>query len=60
MLRLLEFSVNKRSLQVVQLNKLPLIVTFIGTENCNTGHILAIEAQIDGHLDEIKQTVVEA
>lgn len=47
-------------LQVIQLNKLPLIVTFIGTSNCNTGHILALESQIDSYLDEIKQTVTEA
>lgn len=48
------------SFQIVQMNKLPLIVTFIGTENCNTGHILALENQIDSYLDEIKQTVTEA
>lgn len=47
-------------LQVIQLNKLPLIVTFIGNANCNTGHILALDSQIDGYLDEIKQTVTEA
>lgn len=42
------------------MNKLPLIVTFIGTEDCNTGHILALSNQIDNYLDEIKQTVTEA
>lgn len=51
---------NLYRLQVIQLNKLPLIVTFIGTANCNTGHILALESQIDDYLDEIKQTVTEA
>lgn len=42
------------------MNKLPLIVTFIGTEDCNTGHILALSDQIDSYLGEIKQTVLEA
>lgn len=42
------------------MNKLPLIVTFIGRENCNTGHILALESQIDGYLDDLKQAVTEA
>ncbi len=42
------------------MNKLPLIVTFIGSENCNTGHILALESQIDNYLDDVKQAVIEA
>ncbi|CAD7080049.1 unnamed protein product [Hermetia illucens] len=46
--------------QIVQMNKLPLIVTFVGTENCNTGHILALEKSIDGYLDEIKLAVTES
>ncbi|XP_055712718.1 ragulator complex protein LAMTOR3 homolog [Phlebotomus papatasi] len=46
--------------QIVQMNKLPLIVTFIGNQNCNVGHILAIENQIDAYLDEIKQAVTES
>ncbi|XP_037031265.1 ragulator complex protein LAMTOR3 homolog [Bradysia coprophila] len=46
--------------QVVQMNKLPLIVTFIGSETCNTGHILALESQIDNYLDDVKQAVIEA
>lgn len=46
--------------KVVQMNKLPLIVTFIGSENCNTGHILALESQIDNYLDDVKQAVIEA
>ncbi|XP_031624649.1 ragulator complex protein LAMTOR3 homolog [Contarinia nasturtii] len=46
--------------QIIQMNKLPLIVTFIGSEDCNTGHILALSDQIDNYLDEIKQTVIEA
>lgn len=47
-------------LKVVQMNKLPLIVTFIGSETCNTGHILALESQIDSYLDDVKQAVIEA
>lgn len=46
--------------QVVQMNKLPLILTFVGTENCNTGHLLALEHQLDSHLEEIKLAVCEA
>lgn len=42
------------------MNKLPLIVTFIGTEDCNTGHVLALEDEMDNYLEEIKQTVTEA
>lgn len=42
------------------MNKLPLIVTFIGTEACNTGHVLALEDEMDNYLEEIKQTVTEA
>ncbi|XP_055836756.1 ragulator complex protein LAMTOR3 homolog [Episyrphus balteatus] len=45
--------------QVVQMNKLPLILTFVGAENCNTGHILSLEKQIDTHLDDIKLAVTE-
>lgn len=50
---------NLLHLQIIQLNKLPLIVTFIGSENCNTGQILALADQIDNYSDEIKQTVTE-
>ncbi|XP_055388106.1 ragulator complex protein LAMTOR3 homolog [Condylostylus longicornis] len=46
--------------QVVQMNKLPLIVTCIGNENCNIGHILALEKQIDNYLDELKFAVTES
>lgn len=42
------------------MNKLPLIVTFIGRENCNTGHILALESQIDGFLKDVESAVTEA
>lgn len=39
------------------MNKLPLIVTFIGDENCNLGHILAIESEIDPYLEEINAII---
>lgn len=42
------------------MNKLPLIITFIGSDNCNIGHILALESQIDGYLDDVKLAVTEA
>lgn len=46
--------------QVVQMNKLPLILTFVGSENCNTGHILALEQQLDTYLEDMKQAVNES
>ncbi|XP_053681731.1 ragulator complex protein LAMTOR3 homolog [Sabethes cyaneus] len=46
--------------QVVQMNKLPLVVTFIGAENCNIGHILAMDQQIDAMLDELKTAVTDS
>lgn len=46
--------------QVVQMNKLPLVVTFIGAENCNIGHILAIDHQIDAMLEELKTAVTDS
>ncbi|XP_030556960.1 ragulator complex protein LAMTOR3 homolog [Drosophila novamexicana] len=45
--------------QVVQMNKLPVILTFVGAEDCNTGHILALEHQVDGYLEDIKLAVTE-
>jgi len=42
------------------MNKLPLILTFVGSEDCNTGHILALEHQVDGYLEDIKLAVTEA
>lgn len=42
------------SLQVVQLNKSSIIVTFVGTENCNTGHILSLDNEIDKYIVEYK------
>ncbi|XP_065172589.1 ragulator complex protein LAMTOR3-A [Atheta coriaria] len=45
--------------QVIQMNKLPLIVSFIASDSCNTGHILALEQQIDPILNNLKLAVVE-
>lgn len=33
--------------QVVQMNKLPLIITCVANQKCNTGQILALETQLD-------------
>ncbi|XP_072399909.1 ragulator complex protein LAMTOR3 homolog [Diabrotica undecimpunctata] len=46
--------------QVVQMNKLPLIVTFIASDSCNTGHILALEKQIDGIVSDLALAVTES
>ncbi|CAG9840349.1 unnamed protein product [Diabrotica balteata] len=46
--------------QVVQMNKLPLIVTFIASDSCNTGHILALEKQIDGVVADLALAVTES
>ncbi|XP_014474203.1 PREDICTED: ragulator complex protein LAMTOR3-A isoform X2 [Dinoponera quadriceps] len=46
--------------QVVQMNKLPLVVSFIASHNCNTGHILSLENKIDPILSSLKNAVVEA
>lgn len=46
--------------QVIQMNKLPLIVTFIASSSCNTGHILAVEKQLDPILSELTFAVAEA
>lgn len=42
------------------MNKLPLILTFVGSENCNTGHILALEHQLDAYLEDMRLAVSEA
>lgn len=46
--------------QVVQMNKLPLVISFIASQNCNTGHILSLEHKIDPILSHLKNAVVEA
>ena len=44
---------------MVQLNQQPLVVTFVGGENLNTGYILAVETQIAAQLEEFKLAVNE-
>lgn len=42
------------------MNKLPLVVSFIASDKCNTGHILSLEAKIEPILCNLKSAVVEA
>lgn len=46
--------------QVVQMNKLPLMVSFIASDSCNTGHILALEKQIDIIVADLALAVTES
>lgn len=46
--------------QVVQMNKLPLIISFVASDSCNVGHILALESQIDVLLSNLVLTVAES
>jgi len=46
--------------QVIQINKLPLVLTFIGSDNCNTGHIMSLEEHIDPLLNDLKLAVTES
>jgi len=48
-----------KSSVIVQMNKNPLIVTFVGSENCNTGHIMSMEDELDKYLEDYKLAVVE-
>ncbi|XP_063697049.1 ragulator complex protein LAMTOR3 homolog [Culicoides brevitarsis] len=44
--------------QIIHFNKLPsLIVTFVGSENFNTGYVLSLEEQIDKYLDDLRVAV---
>lgn len=45
--------------QVIQMNKIPLIVTFIASDTCNTGHILSLEQQIEPILSNLSLAVAE-
>ncbi|CAG9788881.1 unnamed protein product [Diatraea saccharalis] len=47
------------SYQVIQMNKLPLVITFIGSDGCNTGHILSLESQIEPFLKDLAAIVAE-
>ncbi|XP_018331187.1 ragulator complex protein LAMTOR3 [Agrilus planipennis] len=44
---------------IVQMNKLPLVVTFIANNSCNVGHILALEKQIEPTLSVLSLAVGE-
>ncbi|XP_046734081.1 ragulator complex protein LAMTOR3-A [Diprion similis] len=48
------------SYQVVQMNKLPLVISFIASNSCDTGHILSLESKIDPILQNLKNVVAEA
>lgn len=43
--------------QIIQMNKLPLVVSFIASDNANTGHILSLEQLIDPLLNDLKIAV---
>lgn len=42
------------------MNKLPLILNFVGTADCNTGHILSLEPLIEPLLGELTGAVIES
>lgn len=44
---------------IMQINKLPLIVTFVANENCNIGQILALEKQLDPIINSLTAAVTE-
>lgn len=41
------------------MNKNPLIVTFVGSDNFNTGHIIALNDQLDKYLEDYKLAVTD-
>ncbi|KAG5676139.1 hypothetical protein PVAND_005990 [Polypedilum vanderplanki] len=43
-----------KSSTIVQLNKAPLIITFVGTESTNIGHLLTYANEVDKYLEEYK------
>ncbi|KAK6629688.1 hypothetical protein RUM43_003506 [Polyplax serrata] len=44
--------------QVVQINKLPMVITFIASKESNTGHILSLEKHIDPLLNDLKCAII--
>lgn len=46
--------------QVIQMNKLPLIISFVASDSCNVGHILALEDQIDQLLNNLLPAIAES
>jgi len=47
-------------MQVVQINKLPLVISFIGSVSCNTGQILLLEEHIEPLLSDLRMAVAES
>ncbi|XP_065342440.1 ragulator complex protein LAMTOR3 [Cloeon dipterum] len=43
--------------QAIQMNKLPFVVTFVTSRDCNTGHVLALEAQLEPLLPVLRGVV---
>lgn len=46
-------------LQVIQINKHPLVISFIANQNCNTGQILDLEKKIDPVLNQLRNAVAD-
>ena len=47
------------SLQVVQINKNPLVISLIATKNANTGQLVNLENDLSVVVDDLAQVVVE-
>lgn len=45
--------------QIIQINKLPLIISFIASDTSNTGHILGLEKYIDPLLVNLTVAVAD-
>lgn len=45
--------------QVIQFNKLPLVINLIASSDANTGHILALEEYLEPILNDLKTAVIE-
>ncbi|XP_069699594.1 ragulator complex protein LAMTOR3-A [Periplaneta americana] len=45
--------------QVVQINKLPLVISLIGSVSCNTGQMLLLEQHIEPLLSDLRMAVAE-
>lgn len=43
--------------KVIQMNKVPLVVTFVTNSGCNTGHVLALESQLEPLLPVLRAVV---
>ena len=56
----MSYSLLSLFVKVVQINKLPLIVSFIASSDCNTGHILDLEKKIDPVLNQLRSAVADA